>query len=234
MRGVFLKTTDNYIVKIASIAKLDFVIIDLEHGISSLKDVKNHILSSTRSTKVYVRVNNPNSENITQITELSPDGLVIPNIQDYNQWKELKSRLYFYPKGKRGVCRFVPAANFGELDSKKYFTQENDQKHIVQIEGGKALDQIEMFLNDDDISTIFIGPYDLSQHFGVPGEIFHPKVIQCIERITKLGKINNKGLGIFVDNSTLIKKFELLGFNFIACSVDYNLLLEAFKEIKEQ
>ena len=32
---------------------------------------------------------------------------------------------------------------------------------------------------------IFVGPYDLSQSLGMPGEIDHPKVVQAIESIVE-------------------------------------------------
>ena len=53
---------------------------------------------------------------------------MIPNIEDYSQWEKVKKRLFFSPIGNRGICRFVPAANFGLLDSENYFEKENKRK----------------------------------------------------------------------------------------------------------
>ena len=48
---------------------------------------------------------------------------------------------------------------------------------------------------DSEIETLFIGPYDLSQSLGLPGQTSHPKVEEKVRKIiiecTKRGK-NNK------------------------------------------
>ena len=232
MIGIFSKTIDPNLSKIAGLAGLDFIILDMEHGISNLRDIQNHInYSNSLDIKSYVRIESADSKNIHKILELEPNGIMVPNVMDYNHWKEIKRRLYFHPKGDRGICRFVPAANFGNTPSKEYFSKENSKKIILQIEGTKSLLDIESFIEDSEIDTIFIGPYDLSQSLGIPGEIDNPLLELKIKEIVKSCNSKKNRVGLFVDNHKQIKKWRNAGINFIACSVDYNIYLEALKQI---
>ena len=232
MIGIFSKTSDPNLSKIAAMAGLDFVIIDMEHGISNLKKVDEHInYSKAAGINSYVRVENSDSINLAKVLELDPSGIMIPNIEDYSHWKKVKKKLFFHPIGKRGICRYVPAANFGAMEGKSYFEKENKRKIIVQIEGKKSLSEISKFIGDSEIETLFIGPYDLSQSLGLPGQISHPKVEEKVREIIIECTKRGKNVGIFVDNQHNINHYKNKGVNFIACSVDYNIYLEALKKI---
>lgn len=43
----------------------------------------------------------------------------------------------------------------------------------MQIEGQQAISQLDEILKVDGIDLVFIGPYDLSQSIGIPGQIDH-------------------------------------------------------------
>jgi len=80
----------------------------------------------------------------------------------------------YSPKGTRGVCRFVRAADYGAKDRFKYFEDANNNLVILQLEGCEAIENINEILSVEGIDILFIGPYDLSQSLGVPGQTGPP------------------------------------------------------------
>lgn len=131
----------------------------------------------------------------------------------------------------RGVCRFVRAAEFSNKDRFEYFSEANKNYLILQLEGEEAIRNIEEIIQVEHVNIIFLGPYDLSQALGVPGQINHPTVIEKIEYIVSLCKENSKKTGIFADNLTDARKWRDLGIDYISYAVDVGIIQEASKSI---
>ncbi|MHC4887522.1 MAG: HpcH/HpaI aldolase family protein, partial [Planctomycetota bacterium] len=89
----------------------------------------------------------------------------------------------YAPLGERGVCRFVRNASYGAAGTIDYFKQANTALVIAQLEGREALENLDDILAVEGIDVIFIGPYDLSQSLGVPGEVEHPQVQETMAHI---------------------------------------------------
>jgi len=49
---------------------------------------------------------------------------------------------------------------------------------IAHIEGVEGINNLNEILSVSGIDVIFIGPYDLSQSLGIPGEVNHPLVTE--------------------------------------------------------
>ena len=62
------------------------------------------------------------------------------------------------------------------MDKFDYFNRANETVIVIQLEGKEVLNNLEDILNVKDIDIVFIGPYDLSQPLGVPGQVNNPVV----------------------------------------------------------
>ncbi len=100
-------------------------------------------------------------------------------------------------KDKNGNCGltkkqqrgwFVRSAGYSSIPREDYFSSANNTLVILQLEGKKALDNLDAILDVDGFDIIFIGPYDLSQSPGYPGQINHPEVLKEMKLI-----VNNQG-----------------------------------------
>ena len=231
-KGVFIKSRDPELSRIASVAGLDFLILDREHGILGLSDIRAFNFAAGSELKTYVRLKNTDDSEIRQIVELGVSGLMIPNVKAYSDFVKLKDSIFLYPKGKRGICCYVPAANYGAVSRSVYLDVESNQiELIVQIEGIEVLKELDSFVYDDDVSVLFIGPYDLSQSLGIPGQIENDIVIEKIKGIVNECSLNGKAVGLYVDNVESISFWGALGVEFFAVGVDYNIILNGFKTI---
>lgn len=235
MIGLFSKTIDPGVVESIGYSGMDFIILDQEHGNASNQTLENLIRASKLSgIKPIVRVPDHNPTQIGSVLDMGAYGVQVPNVKSLEQAKAIVYAAKFYPLGMRGVCRFVPAANYGTMDRDVFFANSNDTLLVMQVEGTDVLQDIDEIIELEGLDVLFIGPYDLSQSLGVPGQIDNPKVIEAISLIVQKSISRNVMVGTFCDTIADAKRMSSLGITYIAYSVDMNILSLACKELKKQ
>lgn len=226
--GAFSKTNDPAFIEIMGHAKLDYVILDLEHGPNSVQSLQNLIRGAQIGDVLpIVRVKENNPSIIGEVLDIGAAGIQVPQIESAKQAYEVIQLARFGPVGTRGVCRFVRAADYSSMDRFDYFNRANEAVIILQIEGQQGMEQLDDILDVEGFDIIFIGPYDLSQSLGVPGQIDHPIVIEKMMQIIE--KCNSRGVavGTFVDNIQNARKWRDIGVKYISYSVDTGIFYEA-------
>ncbi len=233
--GVFTKTNDPFFIEILGRAGFDFVILDSEHGPNDLRALYPLIMAA-RLNNMYpvVRVPKLTDIDIQRVMDLGVSGVQIPQIQCKEDALNVKRYTRFHPKGLRGLCRFVRPADFSLKDKNEYFAEQNDVTTIIHIEGVEGINNLDEIIQVEDIDIIFIGPYDLSQSMGIPGEVEHPKLLVEIEKIVEKCKTYKKHIGIFTENVPLALKYKALGIKYISYSVDVGIFAEACSSIVKQ
>ncbi|MGM5483425.1 MAG: HpcH/HpaI aldolase family protein [Nanobdellota archaeon] len=230
--GMFMKTSDPSFVEIAGLAGFDFVILDAEHGVTNYQNMQNLIRAAEISnTFPIIRIPEINETNIGKSLDIGAKGIQAPQISTREDIKKLINLSKFYPEGERGVCRFVRAANHSLMDKNDYFKKSNETILIIQLEGQEALTNLDEIIQLRNIDVVFIGPYDLSQSLGVPGNIFDEKVITAMKTIVDKCKKSNKLVGTFVDCEKGLKLWKDAGVKYIAYSVDVGIFADACKKI---
>lgn len=233
--GVFSKTIDPGVVESIGYSGMDFVILDQEHG-----NVPNHVLENLiRAAELselmpIVRVSELNNNYISSALDLGAGGVQIPNISNANQVKDAIKFSKFHPIGERGVCRFVRSANYGTKDKKEYFADSNESVLIIQVEGQEGVNNIDEILAIEGFDVLFVGPYDLSQSLGVPGDVTNKIVLDAIKRISIKAKKKGVILGTFCDTIEMAKLMLSMGINYLSYSVDMNIYTNACKNIIEE
>lgn len=230
--GPFSKTNDPAFVEIMGHAKFDFVILDLEHGPNSVQSLQNVIRGAEIANILpIVRVKENDSSIIGEVLDIGAAGIQVPQIESAEQAREVIRRARFAPAGTRGVCRFVRAADYSSMDRFDYFKKANEAIIILQIEGQQAIQQLDAILDVEGIDIIFIGPYDLSQSVGVPGQVDNPIVIEKMMQIIETCNRRGIAVGTFVDNIQNARKWRDIGVKYISYSVDTGIFYEACSNI---
>lgn len=237
--GPFMKTGDPAFVEIAGHSGFDFAILDLEHGPSNELALQNLIRGAqVANICPIVRVSKLDEVLIGRALDVGAHGVQVPQITNAKEATIAVKASKFSPLGERGVCRFVRASNYSSIDRFQYLSEANDNLVILQLEGQEAIDNLDEILEVSGIDVIFIGPYDLSQSIGVPGNINHPLVEEKMQYIIK--KASEKGIltGTFVDTPEGAKKWKKVGVSYVSYSVDVGIFYEACKNtltvIKEE
>lgn len=226
--GPFSKTNDPAFVEVMGYSGFDFVILDLEHGPNSVETMQNLIRAAQISGLmpiVRVKENLPNV--IGEALDIGAGGIQVPQITSAEQARAVVRQARFAPLGERGVCRFVRAAGYSSLERRRYFAESNRTVIILQLEGLEAIENLDEIMRVEGVDVLFIGPYDLSQSLGIPGEIDHPAVREKMAEILERGKRRGVKIGIFADTPENALLWRNLGVRYLSYSVDVGLFYES-------
>tara|TARA_R110002049_G_scaffold45604_2_gene132928 strand:- start:41469 stop:42233 length:765 start_codon:yes stop_codon:yes gene_type:complete len=231
--GPFCKIQDATVVEIAALSGFDFVIIDMEHGPFSIETTQTLIRAAeARGITPVVRVAKNSESLILRTLDIGARCIQVPQIESKSDAEKVVKSTKFFPQGERGMCRYVRAADYTEIDSKSHFANANDSVvTIIHIEGMEGLNNLSEILEVDGIDVIFLGPYDLSQSCGVPGEVNHEKVVSKMKDAVKLARSHGKFVGTFTESLEDAKKWKSIGVQYISYAVDVGLVMNAYKNI---
>lgn len=225
--GPFSKTSDPAFIEIMGHGKFDFVILDLEHGPTSVQHLQDLIRAAELSGLFpIVRVKEDNLPVIAEVLDIGAGGVQVPQITDAEIARRVVQAAKFSPLGTRGVCRFVRAAHYSATDRFAYFSEANETLIILQLEGKEALEHLEQILAVEGIDIIFIGPYDLSQSLGIPGQVSHPLVTDKMKEIVQQCIRRRITVGTFVDTVEEAQAWRSLGVKYLCYSVDVGMFYE--------
>lgn len=230
--GPFSKSSDPAIIETLGHVGFDFIILDMEHGPNSVETVED-LIRAAQVTQMapIVRVPSCDYEMIGKVLDVGAAGVQVPQISSAKDVQNAVEHAKFVPLGMRGVCRFVRAAEYSSMDKAEYFQRANEALLIIQIEGQAALDNLDEILAVEGIDIVFVGPYDLSQSIGVPGEVEHPLVVEKMRQIVKLCLDKNVFVGNFTETLTQTQMWLKQGLRYMSYSVDVGILYEAGKAL---
>jgi 4-hydroxy-2-oxoheptanedioate aldolase len=114
----------------------------------------------------------------------------------------------------------------------EYFDEANRETLvIVHCENRQGLECLDGIAAVDGVDVVFVGPYDLSQSFGIPGQIYHPVMVDAVARALAAAKRAGKPAGIFVGSVEEAKARIEQGFSYIAYSTDSLVYAEVCRNI---
>jgi 4-hydroxy-2-oxoheptanedioate aldolase len=230
--GPFMKLASPQIVEIAGLAGFDFVILDTEHGPLSFETVENLVRAAeVVDIAPLVRVYDKNPSLIVRGLDVGAQGVLVPHISSVAEAESLAETARFAPHGERGVCRYVRAAEFSSLDRYAYFDKANRNTLVIaMIEGEDGIGNLDEILSVSGIDVVFIGPYDLSQSLGIPGQVTDPRVVEKMREVADAVRSRGKVVGTFVDNAEAARRWADLGVQFISISVDVGLVYNGMRD----
>lgn len=233
--GPFMKTYDPGFVEAAGFAGMDFAILDMEHGPVSIQSMQNNIRAAqVAGILPVVRVPAITEEAIGKALDIGAAAVEIPQICTADEARKAVEIAKFYPQGERGMCRFVRAAHYSAMPKETYFEAANETLVIAQLEGKEAIENLNEILRVEGIDIVFIGPYDLSQSLGLPGQVTHPKVVETMKTIVKSARKKGITVGTFTDSYEIMEMWMKAGVQYISYSVDMGIFHDACVQLTKQ
>lgn len=231
--GPFMKFSDPAAVEIAGLAGFDFVIIDMEHGPISYERAQDLVRAAElRNITPVIRVPENREIYIQRALDIGAGAVQVPQVSTVEAAEHVAKASRFYPEGARGACRYVKAADYSSTPKAEYFSHANDKViTIIHIEGLEGIRNLEGIVNVPGIDIIFLGPYDLSQSCGVPGQVDHPEVVKKMTEAVELARKHGKVVGTFVESPESAAKWAKLGVQYLSYSVDVGIYLMACSDI---
>lgn len=231
--GPFMQLPAAGEAEIFALAGFDFTIVDLEHGAIDLETAENMLRAShTRGAVPFVRVMANRPELISQALNFGAAGILVPHVDSPEEAREVVRAARYAPRGVRGLCPFVRSADYSAAKGPEYY-EEASQDVItgILLEGREAYEAIDEFFAIEGLDLIKIAPYDLSQSFGVPGDIYNPVVIKAVEEICARVEGTDKVVGTFAEEPERAATWAGAGAQFISTDVDSQILYRASREL---
>ncbi|MDP3039526.1 MAG: aldolase/citrate lyase family protein, partial [Deltaproteobacteria bacterium] len=113
-------------------------------------------------------------------------------------------------------------------------TSNEEVLTVIHIEGERAATEIEAIVETPGIDVIFLGPWDLSQSLGVPGQTKHPRVVEVMEKVIAACRKKGMVTGSFVREIEDARPWLEKGVQYMMVSTDAGLLLRAGTEWLEK
>jgi len=231
---LFLPSPD--VVEIVGLAGLDFVVIDMEHSPITYNNASSMIIAAENNgIAPYVRIPQLSASDILKTLDTGAHGIQVPHVETGKDAKKIIQYSKYHPSGERGMAPSTRAGKYTLKTDKNLLKKANDENLIVvTLESENSLDNIAEMIEVDGVDVIYIGPYDLSQAMGLPGEVDHPKVINKMESIFSFINKSGKISGSFANTPERAKRLKNIGVNYLTCETDGTLLRAAFDELKNQ
>lgn len=234
--GTFNWLTGPECVEILGAAGFDFVVIDMEHGPHGQDHLPNLLRAADAAGIVpIVRVTKNEPTLILRALDLGAKGLHIPQVNTGAEAAALVQAARYWPQGERGFAPGTRAARFGALGTEEYIAQANaDPLLIIHIENQLGVANLEEILAVPGIDVVFIGPADLSQSLGIPGQLNHPRVVELVQ--TTIAKAQAVGLpvGIFALGPEDAARWIKAGVTYLALGADSFFLYNAAHALVEK
>lgn len=230
--GVFCELPCAESVEIIGHAGWDFVIVDCEHGAISSSMLPG-MLRAAESVKLLaiVRVASNDPAQIQLALDAGAAGVQIPQIASVAAARAAISSAKFYPIGMRGLNPFVRAAKFSAEPVAEFLSRSNRETTVVlQLESRDGFEAAAEICAMDGLGGIFIGPYDLSQSFGIPGQVSDDLVLNAGAEIIRAANEHNVPVSVYAGTPHAARQWVAMGAQAICYSVDTVLMMSAMRD----
>ena len=229
--GCFVRYPDAGLVEVLGYQPWDFIVFDGEHGLLEPRDCEHMVRAAElREVTPIVRVPTNQPHHILRLMDTGAQGLHVPWVNSASEADAAVRSVKYHPRGQRGLAG-VRAADYGQAGSLADYTQRANAETlvVVHIETAEAVERAGEIAAVDGVDVVFIGPTDLSQSLGVPGQPQHPTVQAAMEKIVQAVSQTTATLGIMVPNAAAARQWRERGARYIAIGME-NLLAPAARE----
>jgi 2-keto-3-deoxy-L-rhamnonate aldolase RhmA len=210
-------------------AGFEWIGIDLEHSVISLETAFTLIQVIELSGCVpLVRLSANDPVQAKRVMDAGAHGVIVPAVQTVDDARRAVASIKYPPSGTRGVG-LGRAHAYGPRFADYVRELEEFAVAIVMIEHREAVERVEEILGVPGIDGVFVGPYDLSASYGIPGQFEHPLMHEALARILGAAKTAGVAPGIHVVHPPIAQVRDRVaeGFRFIAYGGDMLFLVPA-------
>ena len=218
--------------EIMAMSGFDWVCVDMEHSVTTTETLINLIIGiENKGADPFVRLAVNEEKEFKKALDAGATGVVVPMVKSKHDVERAVSYAKYSPIGSRSFA-LPRATGYGKY-SDIYFKKANDLTLLaIMIEHIDAVNDLDKILSNQYVDTIFIGPYDLSGSMGIPGDFGNQDFKKVMNEIKAKAKKYQIALGLHELTPTRVKIQDYIkdGFQFIACSMDTNLVSSAIEE----
>lgn len=165
-------------------AGFDWVLIDMEHGTITLESAEIMIMAAEAvGITPIVRPRSHAPADITAAMDRGAAGVQVPHVNTVEDAERAVAAVKFGPGDRRGLAAGTRPDRYGLGEAMPDFAARSNAESLVcvQLEHQRAIDNVDALLRVDGVDVYFVGPSDLSQSMGHPGDPGAQPVGEAIE-----------------------------------------------------
>ena len=219
--GPYVRHSDPGISEVLCHLGFDFLLFDQEHAPVSDRDCENLArVCEQHDVTSIVRVPSNQSWFIGRPLDAGMQGVQVPMVNSAAEAAAAVRAAKYQPFGNRGLAG-ARAANYG-LTQPFSFQEHIDTSNagtvvIVQAETPESIEALPEIVKISGIDVIFIGPTDLSNSLGHPGDFKHPEVQAAFDRIASVVMKSDKALGVLASTVEASEEWRARGAQYLLC-----------------
>ena len=216
--------------------EFDALWLDAEHAGIGMKDIELATLAAKAySMDHFVRLPATDYASVMRPLEAGAGGLMISMVNSAEEAEKAVRWSKFWPRGERGLNGGNRDGRFGLTPLRDYTAAANASTFVgIQIETAGALDQAASIAAVPDVDLLFIGPSDLSQVLGVPGDFENPGCLEAIETIAQVCAQAGKPWGVFSRGPEYAERMRALGCRLFVLAADIHMMHTGIRAAKER
>jgi 4-hydroxy-2-oxoheptanedioate aldolase len=217
--GAWISLREPLLAEAAGLAGYDYVVIDMQHGLSDYGEVVPMLQAICRTSTVpLVRVPWNEAGVIGRVLDAGALGVIIPMINSVDDARRAVEACRYAPDGARSIGPMLTRVRYGT----DFPAMANEVVACIpMIETRQAVDDVDAILAVPGVDAAYIGPADLSLSLGLapavdnPGEPFDGALSHVVDACRRHGVIP----GIHA-NASLAGKRHASGFRMITVGFD--------------
>lgn len=217
--GCFVRSPDANFAEYVAIWGWDFLVFDEEHGSVDRRDVANLARAcERRKVTPIVRVSSGDRALVLRCLDAGVAGIHFPWVNNEEQARSAVSAAHYAPLGVRGLAG--NRATDWSVSPQAMARANENTLTVVQVETQEGVENIEALCSVDGVDVLFVGPSDLSQSLGVPGEYDHPFVVGAMEKVAAAVRESGKVFGLFAGTPEAALRGMEMGARYVATGVE--------------
>ncbi|WZO97372.1 aldolase/citrate lyase family protein [Isosphaeraceae bacterium EP7] len=200
--------------------------IDAEHAGLTMKEIELATLAADAAgLDHFVRMPATDYASVMRALEAGAHGIMVSMVREAADAEQAVRWAKFWPRGERGMNGGNRDGRFGLTPLSEYVVDANAETFVgIQIETASAIEQIDAIAAVPDVDLLFVGPADLSQVLGVPGQFEHPKCLAAIEKIAEACARAGKPWGTVPRGPEYAARMEALGCRMFVIGIDIHVV----------
>jgi 4-hydroxy-2-oxoheptanedioate aldolase len=231
--GTFQVFDSVQVAEAVGVAGMDFVVFDQEHGpLTAETSLAMAAGAESGGAVALVRVRTNAPAEIQRGLDMGSGGVMVPQVENRADAERARDAARFSPLGERGLSQYTRAGRYAGMDD---FTRRQNEETtlILQVEGEEAVEEIDEIVALDGVDVAFLGPYDLSQSLGIPGQVRDERVEALMEEVCEAAEGSGTAVGTYADDAEMARRWIDAGVQFVAASVDGAVLTRGLERLAD-
>ncbi|MBI2690313.1 MAG: 2-dehydro-3-deoxyglucarate aldolase [Acidobacteria bacterium] len=232
LMGSFISTGYPINTELMGLAGFDFLIIDLEHGMGSEREILSQLYALQNTPAIpVVRVESHDKQRVHRLLDIGVQGIMFPRVDNAAQARDCVAAMRYPPDGVRGVATIVRAAGYGAHFNDYRTESKSNLLTIIQIESAEAVKNVDEIAAVDGVDVLFVGPMDLSTSLGIFRQYDHPLFLDALNKSLDAARRHNRVAGFLLPSVDTMRHYRDMGFRFITAGTDVFLLKNAAAQL---